>query len=161
MDGPESREASDSGTRSRAVLGNIFWLSHLIERLAQDRLPEFDAPAGMSFSRASLILAVANGQLAGASRMSDVAMDIGLTARTVTTMVDSLERDGLMLRRPDPNDRRAIQLELTAAGDALVSVLARALEDLGAAVLAPLSKQEQASLLALLDRLIERDASES
>ena len=158
MDGPETRDANDAETSSRAVLGNIFWLSHLIERFAQARLPDFDIPVAMSFSRAMLILAVANGQRAKASRMSDVAMDIGLTARTVTTMVDSLERDGVMVRRPDPNDRRAIQLELSAAGDSLVPVLARALEELGAAVLAPLSDQEQASLLVLLDRLIERDA---
>ena len=157
MDGPETREGTDSGARSRAVLGNIFWLSHLIERFTQARLPGFDIPVAMSFSRAILILAVADGQRAEASRMSDVAMDIGLTARTVTTMVDGLERDGLMLRRPDPNDRRAIQLELTAAGEALVPVLARALEELGDAVLAPLAEPEQASLLSLLDRLIERD----
>ncbi len=161
MEMPGQRDAFESRTSPRAVLGGIFWLSHLIERFGQARLLDFDVPAGMSFSRALLILAVANGQQVQASRMSDVAMDIGLTARTVTTMVDSLERDGLMVRQPDPRDRRAIQLQLTAAGDAIVPVLARALEEIGGAVLSPLGEDEQASLLALLDRLIERDAPES
>ncbi len=161
MDTTEQTEPSVPKTSSRAVLGGIFWLSHLIERFAQARLPDFEIPAGMSFSRALLILAVHNGQRAEASRMSDVAMDIGVTARTVTTMVDSLERDGLMVRRPDRHDRRVIQLELTADGDALVPVLSRALETIGAAFLSPLGESGQAALLVLLDRLIERDPSES
>lgn len=161
MDSSDQGDAVAPGTSSRSVLGSIFWLSHLIERFTQARLADFDVPDGMSFSRALLILAVANGQHAQASRMSDVAMDIGVTARTVTTMADSLERDGLMVRRPDPNDRRAIQLKLTAAGAALVPVLTRALEEIGGAVLSPLGEADRASLLVLLDRLIERDGPES
>lgn len=141
------------------ICGDMLWLSHLIERFAHARLALAGMPSGMSFSRALLILAVQNGQLARASRMSDVAIDLGVTARTVTTMVDSLERDGLMVRRPDARDRRAIQLELTAEGAALVPALRRSLESIGASILAPLAVADQASLLVLLDRLIEREES--
>lgn len=155
----ENRTDSALSASALEICGAIFWLSHLIERFAQARLCRHGLPAGMSFSRALLILAVHNGQRVGASRMSDVAIDLGVTARTVTTMVDGLERDGLMVRQPDPKDRRAIQLELTTDGAAIVPVLGRALETIGASILAPLSQAEQAALLILLDRLIEREGT--
>src|SRR6516165_8496759 len=40
-------------------------------------------------------------------RMGDLAARLGLTARTITTLVDALEREGLLIRLPDPTDRRA------------------------------------------------------
>src|SRR5262245_4272063 len=50
------------------------------------------------------------------TRMGDLAARLGLTARTITTLVDGLEREGLLARRPDPTDRRATLLELTETG---------------------------------------------
>jgi len=153
----ENRIALTLPANALETCGAIFWLSHLIERFAQARFPDFGLPAGMSFSRALLILAVHNGQQTRACRMSDVAIDLGVTARSVTTMVDALERDRLMVRQPDPNDRRAIQLELTTEGAALAPALGRALETIGGSILSPLSQADQTMLLMLLDRLIERD----
>ena len=40
--------------------------------------------------------------------------------RTVTEAIDGLERDGLVRRDPDPADRRAKRISLTAAGQAAV-----------------------------------------
>jgi len=157
MDDRENPAAPSPSGYAFDTCGAIVWLSHLIERFAQARLPDFGIPAGMSFSRALLILAVHNGQRDHASRMSDVAIDLGVTARTITTMVDALERDGLIVRQPDPYDRRAIQLELTTEGAALAPSLGRALESIGASILSPLSQADQTTLLMLLNRLIERD----
>lgn len=161
MENQVRKAAVDPIRHALGICGGIFWLSHLIERFAQARLVKLGMPPGMSFSRALLILAVQNGQPSPASRMSDVAIDLGVTARTVTTMVDSLERDGLMVRQPDPNDRRAIQLRLTANGMALAPALSRALETIAASILSPLPEPDQATLLMLLDRLIERDSFET
>src|SRR5437867_653325 len=49
-------------------------------------------------------------------RMGDLAARLGLTARTITTLVDALEREGLLARRPDATDRRATLIELTDTG---------------------------------------------
>jgi DNA-binding MarR family transcriptional regulator len=45
-----------------------------------------------------------------------LAAEFGLAPRTVTELVDSLERDGLVERRPDPTDRRANVVHLTPTG---------------------------------------------
>jgi DNA-binding MarR family transcriptional regulator len=52
----------------------------------------------------------------GPSKMKALADDLGLTARNLTTVADSLENDGLVRRVAHPTDRRATLLELTPAG---------------------------------------------
>jgi DNA-binding MarR family transcriptional regulator len=141
------------------ICHSIIWMSHLIERYANARLPTFGLGVELSMPRARLLLAIASGAAAETStRMSDIALDVGVTARTITTMVDALERDGLVERLPDPRDRRAISLALTEAGEVLVPRVQAAMDEISAAVAAPLSDADQETLHNLLTRLIERDA---
>ena len=49
-------------------------------------------------------------------RMRDLSEMLGVAARTATTTVDGLERDGLVERVRHPDDRRAFLLVLTDAG---------------------------------------------
>ena len=68
---------------------------------------------GLSLSRAKILGAL---DKAGPSNQSALAAAFDLAPRTVTELVDILERDGLVERRPDPADRRARQVHLTPAG---------------------------------------------
>ena len=47
-------------------------------------------------------------------RMGDIARRARLSKQTMTTLVRLCERDGLVERRPDPADRRATCVHLTA-----------------------------------------------
>jgi len=47
----------------------------------------------------------------------DIARRLRIEGPTLTRMLDSLESDGLVLRVPDPADRRTKQLKLTAQGE--------------------------------------------
>jgi DNA-binding MarR family transcriptional regulator len=49
-----------------------------------------------------------------ALRMGEIARRARLSKQTMTTMVRLCERDGLVERRPDPHDRRAARVHLTA-----------------------------------------------
>ena len=49
----------------------------------------------------------------------ELARSLGIEGPTLTRHLDSLERAGLVERRRDPADRRAVQVELTPAGEAL------------------------------------------
>jgi DNA-binding MarR family transcriptional regulator len=72
-------------------------------------------------------------------------------------VLDGLEADGLVNRRPDPTDRRARVVEITKAGRTRVAAARaqiRAMED---EVLAGLSARQRTSLLDLLPRLVGRD----
>ena len=48
--------------------------------------------------------------------LGELADDLVTTPRNVTGLVDHLERDGLVERIPDADDRRSVRARLTAAG---------------------------------------------
>jgi DNA-binding MarR family transcriptional regulator len=89
-----------------------------------------------------------------------LARRLGLDKTVMTHLVDDLEQAGLVTRQPDPRDRRARQVVITAAG---TRALARAREQVAAAearLLADLSAEDSAALRALLGR-VARTAQES
>jgi DNA-binding MarR family transcriptional regulator len=49
-------------------------------------------------------------------RMSDLARAAGLEPSTMTGLLDRMERDGYVVRKADPDDRRALNIHLTEAG---------------------------------------------
>jgi DNA-binding MarR family transcriptional regulator len=49
----------------------------------------------------------------GPQRMADLAATLEVTPRSVTALVDGLERESLVRRQPHPTDRRATMIELT------------------------------------------------
>ena len=48
--------------------------------------------------------------------LGEMAEDLAMTPRNVTGLVDHLERDGLVERVPDTEDRRSVRARLTPAG---------------------------------------------
>jgi DNA-binding MarR family transcriptional regulator len=82
----------------------------------------------------------------------------GVTRATMTGLVDTLERDGLVRREPDPNDRRMMIVDLTARGEArLLEILPNHFRRM-AWLLAPLSENERKSLVGLLMKVLKRAA---
>jgi DNA-binding MarR family transcriptional regulator len=53
---------------------------------------------------------------AGDCPLGDLATELETTPRNITGLVDHLERDGLVERIPDPQDRRSLRARLTPAG---------------------------------------------
>lgn len=52
----------------------------------------------------------------GGIRMKDMATNAALSTSGITALVDRLERQGLVQRNPDPDDRRATRITLTDEG---------------------------------------------
>ncbi len=52
----------------------------------------------------------------GTMRMKELSEKMGVTTGTLTVMIDNLEKGGLVLRKPNKNDRRSIFVELTDLG---------------------------------------------
>jgi DNA-binding MarR family transcriptional regulator len=86
-------------------------------------------------------------------RMGDLAARLGLTARTITTLVDGLEEEGLLVRLSDPTDRRATLVEFTATGRGYLDRVNEVQGELADQFLAPLSVAERQQLHDLLHRL--------
>ena len=68
-------------------------------------------------------------------------------------MIDVLQLRGLVARRSDPEDRRAVGLHVTSAGEALMREAARVARRLDAEVAQSLSPLESRTLLRLLRRV--------
>lgn len=51
-------------------------------------------------------------------RMTDLADVVVMSKSGLTSLVDRMEGDGLLERRPDPEDRRVTRIVLTEAGEA-------------------------------------------
>jgi DNA-binding MarR family transcriptional regulator len=97
----------------------------------------------------SLTWAPENRRTAG-----ELASKVELSSAAMTNRLDRLEGAGLIRRVPDPNDRRAVQVELTDEGHALY---ARAVETQAAKesiIAAALDSKQQEQLNDLLRRLM-------
>ena len=82
--------------------------------------------------------------------LCDVIM---LDRSTVATLLARLEEKGLVTRKPAPDNRRKNLVALTAAGETILATVVPVLNEVEVALLAPLSAEEQATLLALLTRV--------
>jgi DNA-binding MarR family transcriptional regulator len=108
-----------------------------------------EGPAMTSTQR----LALFETAIGGPVRLSELAERMGITAPTASRAVDGLVELGLLERLPDPEDRRAVRIDVTAPGRARIeerlALAAAALEPAAAA----LSAQDRARLASLLTRL--------
>lgn len=108
------------------------------------------AQRGWSTPRVLLMLAV---EELGAPRMGDLKRRLGVTGRAITSLVDSLDEEGLVVRRPDPTDRRSTRLEMTALGREHLTQIKELHEAHSERTFSVLSRTERLVLLDLLERL--------
>lgn len=80
-----------------------------------------------------------------------IAERLLVTSGSMTSLLDTLEKAGLVVRRKHPDDRRKLLVEITDAGTAIVDVLLPSLHARERTVIGDaLTEREQATLLALL-----------
>ena len=111
-----------------------------------------DETSGLTAPRLSALSVVV---FAGPITLRDLAAAEGVTPPTMTRLVDGLEGDGLVVRRDDPTDGRAIRIRATAKGTKLLmNARAQRVAALTARV-ADLSADEQ-DLLGRAAEVMER-----
>jgi DNA-binding MarR family transcriptional regulator len=93
---------------------------HYLTTAAQLRraVDEHMAGGGVSLARTKVLRVLVRS---GPVKQARLAEELGLAARSITQAVEAMERDGLVRRTPDPEDRRAKVVTATEEG-------ARALE---------------------------------
>lgn len=88
-------------------------------------------------------------------RLSQLAEALHIVPRSATEVVDALEDKGLVERSPDPDDRRAVCLRLTADGRRVAAEVETMRRRESDAFLSVLSAAERVTLGELLGRLLE------
>jgi MarR family transcriptional regulator for hemolysin len=83
-----------------------------------------------------------------------IAKRIGIEGPTLTRMLDTLEAEGLVVRRGDPNDRRTKLIELTAEGRAALDEIMVVAHRFRASVLKDMTDAELDLVNAMTGRLL-------
>lgn len=86
----------------------------------------------------------------------DLANEMAVTPRHVTTLVDELIDGGFVRRGPHPTDRRAVLVALTPKGTSLMERMARDHADLAAALTVGWSVEHVDALRAQIETVVER-----
>ena len=116
------------------------------------------AEAGITPSQLSALVSIDRG---GPLPLRELAAHENIAPSTLTRIVNALEQDGLIDRRPDPTDRRVTLVGLSPSGRRLLADARERSAAYLAQRLAALPPREQRALadaLPILEKLLEGDA---
>ena len=114
------------------------------------------ADLGLNLSEASLLAFV---EESGPLTQTRLAQRLGLGRAATGSVIDSLERRGLVERQPDPDDRRVWLVTVTRSGKDLVEQVNASDQVLRSELRAGISRADRQQLAALLVRLQENLAA--
>lgn len=87
---------------------------------------------------------------------AELAERTGVTRATITGLVDTLERAGLVTRKPHHDDRRMMSVDLTPEGEKLLAAIMPEHFRRMAWLMEPLSERERKTFVNLLGKVMRR-----
>lgn len=145
------RERPDLDVSPMGVLGRLNEASSLI---ARDRLAPLFARFGLQAGEFDVLATLRRSGQPYALTPTALYEATMVTSGAMTNRLDRLEKAGLILRGPHPNDRRGIVVQLTEKGLALIDEALTAHVANEHEILAGLSDAEREALSRLLEKLI-------
>ncbi|WP_410619705.1 MarR family winged helix-turn-helix transcriptional regulator [Amycolatopsis sp. cmx-8-4] len=128
------------------LLGTVQGIRRVVRRRVRADVPGFPLPG----AQVEVLRVVADHPGVG---VAAAARELHLAANSVSTLVNQLVEAGLLRREPDPLDRRATRLELTAAATDRMAAWRRARTGLVADALTGLSEEDKAVIEQALPAL--------
>jgi DNA-binding MarR family transcriptional regulator len=132
------------------LLETLFKSTHHIHLQFEAYLFAQGIPAYLTGPRMRFLKEVS---VAGKIRMSDLAAKLGISARTVTQFVDALEQLNILVRIPDPDDRRAILVQINDTATPLIKKAGEAMNEAAEQLMSSLTSERRSQLLDLLFQL--------
>jgi DNA-binding MarR family transcriptional regulator len=129
----------------------MFTLRAVAQRI-NERANLWLAPLGLSATKFNYLVALYANRATGLT-LNDVSRLVHTSNASVTSMIDSLERDELVKRGANPADRRSTVVKLTPKGRTLVRKAFIEHHARIDAALKPFSAPERRTLLDLLQRV--------
>lgn len=131
--------------------GVVFNLIRAANRIVQDLETTVHRPAGLSWAGFRILYTI---DTMGPSEPRQLARFSGVTRASVSSVLKTLERDGLVTRKRAVTDKRAVSVSLTARGQELVHRALRRQNARERAWIACFDHDESVALIGLLRRLI-------
>jgi len=147
---------------SSAILAQARRLKALLVQLTRQRPlrdPIAAACQGLDLTPAQLHIVLWLGN-DGTMTMGELARRVAVTEKTITGVVDRLERAGLVQRERDPEDRRVIHVRLAPRGARLHRRMDQGIEEKLAGLLGLLDAEDRRHLVRMVEHLTARLAAE-
>lgn len=130
---------------------SVGYLTNLAGRLLVRELERHLAPLGLSPGHMPVLLALDNGL---PRTQKEIAESAGVEQATMTATLSRMERDGLVTRRPNPEDGRSMLVALTPLALGKLPAVADATATINALALEQLTPDERRQYFALIKRII-------
>jgi DNA-binding MarR family transcriptional regulator len=147
---------SDEHATPALLMAKPTWLITQLSAQAHRLLGSHLATVGARGYHFRLLAALAES---GPASQASLGLRAEMDRSDVTAAVGELAADGLVERTADADDRRRNVVAITDAGRARLRRLDEVLNDVQDELLAPLSSDERATLVGLLERLTRSHAS--
>lgn len=131
--------------------GVVFNLIRASNRIVQDLETVVHRPAGLSWAGFRILYTI---DAMGPTEPRQLARFSGVTRASVSSVLKTLERDGLVSRERGVADKRAVRVSLTARGQTVVREAMRRQNARERAWVSCLGHEERTALAGLLRRLI-------
>jgi len=142
-----SRKPARRGATASALVFSFLETAEAVEA----RLEAAVNPLGLSLAKLAVLHFLADAK--EPLPLSALAERQHCVRSNITQLVDRLEKDGLVRRRADSNDRRSVRAALTAAGTRAHAEGMDALRQVQRAIMGPLNEGDAESLRAALKAL--------
>ena len=121
-------------------------VSRLLVRSFEQRATQL----GLTLSQAKVLIHLSRNEGATQARLADLS---DTDRMTLVRIIDRMESDGWLERRPDPTDRRVYRLFLKPPADPVLAEVTRLADNMRAEALAGVSAEERTQLSSTLDRI--------
>jgi DNA-binding MarR family transcriptional regulator len=130
----------------------VFNLIRAANRIVQDLEAVAHRPAGLSWAGFRILFTV---HTMGPTEPQQLARFSGVTRASISSVLNTLERDGLIARTRGSADKRVVTVSLTERGDVVVREAMRRQNARERAWVTCLDHEERKTLANLLLRLVE------
>lgn len=121
--------------------------ARLLRRLADRRL----APLGLSSGYLPVLTALMDGEQLSQKALTEQA---GIEQPTMAATLGRMERDGVITRQPDPDDRRSALFRLAPQAIAQVAAISAAIDSVSENALARVDAADRTRLRRILQEVI-------
>ena len=126
-------------------------MTNLAARLFAREVDRKVRELGVSAGYLPVLFALADGKALTQTVLANVA---AIEQPTMAATLTRMERDGLVQRRPDPNDGRSSLVSLTSAAQKKVRAVETAVSNVNDRALSVLSEKERVALMRALEAIV-------
>ena len=127
----------------------IFLASKSLERAAEYRIKN---ELGLTSSQWKVIMAL---ELFDGISQKELAGKIYIDASTLVPVMDKMESEGFVKRKPDPNDRRNNLIFLTKKSESIIDSIIKIILQFRKEFYKGISQKEQEKIRTILQKIIE------